>query len=76
MGEGGSSKAAFAAFKIEGESVKQYLVAKMIAGLKSRPVELIPLPGLYTLVAAQELVTKALADEPESKYVIQEVGAA
>lgn len=56
--------------------VKQYLVAKMIAGLKSRPVELIPLPGLYTLGAAQEFVVKALAAEPGSKYVIQEVGAA
>ncbi len=48
----------------------------MIAGVKSRPVELIPVPGLYTLVAAQEFVKKALAAEPESKYVIQEVGAA
>ncbi len=55
--------------------MKQYLVAKMIAGLKA-PVELIPLPGLYTLGAAQELVMKALVAEPESNYVIQEVGAA
>ncbi len=56
--------------------MKQYLVAKMIAGLKSRPVELIPLPGLYSLVAAEDLVSKALEAEPESNYVIQEVGAA
>lgn len=56
--------------------MKQYLVAKIIGGVMSRPVELIPLPGLYTLVAAQDFVMKALAAEPESNYVIQEVGAA
>jgi len=56
--------------------VKQYLIARLIAGLKNRPVELMPLPGLYTLGDAQDFVTKALADEPGSTYVIQEVGAA
>ncbi len=80
-GEGGSGKAAFAAcnsliHKPKVTQVKQYLVAKMIAGVKSRPAELIPLPGLYTLVAAQDFVMKALAAEPESNYLIQEVGAA
>jgi hypothetical protein len=47
----------------------------MIAGQK-HGVELIPLPGLYTLGAAEEFVTKAVADEPQTHYVIQEVGAA
>jgi hypothetical protein len=56
--------------------VKQYLVAKMISGLRSQAVELIPLPGLYTLVAAEEFVAKAMASEPQANYVIQEVGAA
>ena len=55
--------------------MKQYLIAKMIAGQK-HGVELIPLPGLYTLGAAEELVSKAIATEPQSHYVIQEVGAA
>jgi hypothetical protein len=56
--------------------VKQYLVAKMISGLKSQAVELIPLPGLFTLGAAEEFVAKAMASEPQTRYVIQEVGAA
>jgi hypothetical protein len=55
--------------------VKQYLVVKMIASL-NYAAELIPLPGLYTLGAAQEFILKAQASEPEAKYVIQEVGAA
>jgi hypothetical protein len=55
--------------------VKQYLIAKMIGGLKNR-IELVPLPGLYSLGAAEDVVTKAIATEPEAKYVIQEVGAA
>jgi hypothetical protein len=75
-GEGGSSKAAFAAFNSKVTQVKQYLVAKMISGLKSHAVELIPLPGLYTLGAAEEFVAKAMASEPQTKYVIQEVGTA
>lgn len=55
--------------------MKQYLVARMIAGNK-HGVELIPLPGLYTLGAAEEFITKASASEPQAHYVIQEVGAA
>lgn len=55
--------------------MKQYLVAKMIAGQK-HGVELIPLPGLYTLGAAEEFVAKAIVDEPQAHYMIQEVGAA
>jgi hypothetical protein len=55
--------------------VKQYLVAKMIAGQR-HGVELIPLPGLYTLGAAEDFVAKAMVSEPQANYVIQEVGAA
>ncbi len=55
--------------------MKQYLVVKMIRSL-NQAAEVVPLPGLYTLAAAQEFVRKALASEPQSKYVIQEVGAA
>jgi hypothetical protein len=55
--------------------VKQYLVAKMVSGLKSN-VELIPMPGLYTLGAAEEFISKAMVAEPQATYVIQEVGAA
>lgn len=55
--------------------VKQYLIVKMMKGL-NEAAGLMAFPGFYTLEAAQELVMKALAMEPQSKYVIQEVGAA
>jgi Fe2+ transport system protein B len=47
----------------------------MIAG-KKRGVELIPLPGLYTLGAAEDFIAKAMISEPQANYVIQEVGTA
>lgn len=48
---------------------------KMVEGL-NQMAGMIALPGLYTLDAAQELVKDATAHEPNSMYVIQEVGAA
>lgn len=56
--------------------MKQFLIARMISGVKGQHIELVPLPGLYSLGAAQDVVKKAMASEPEAKYVIQEVGAA
>jgi len=50
--------------------VKQYLVVKVAESL-SQAVNLIALPGLYTLVSAQ-----ATAADPDLKLLIQEVGAA
>ena len=55
--------------------VKQYLVMKMVEGL-DRVAELMAIPGFYSLEAAQQLVLKAVAAEPGSTYLIQEVGAA
>jgi hypothetical protein len=55
--------------------VKQYLVMKMVEGL-DKVAGLMALPGLYTLEAAQQLVSKAAEAEPGSNYLIQEVGAA
>ena len=54
--------------------MKQYLVVKMVESL-DRVAELIAMPGLYSLEAAQQFVLKAVAAEPESNYLIQEVGA-
>lgn len=55
--------------------MKQFLVMKMVTGL-NQMAGMIAMPGLYTLEAAQELVKDAVTHEPESSYVIQEVGAA
>ena len=55
--------------------MKQFLVMRMIQGL-NQMAGMVALPGLYTLEAAQQFVKNAMADEPNSMYVIQEVGAA
>ncbi len=55
--------------------MKRYLVIKMVEGF-DKVAGLMALPGLYTLEAAQQLVTQAYAKEPDASFVIQEVGAA
>jgi hypothetical protein len=60
---------------IEVIQVKQFLVMKMVQGL-NQMAGMVALPGLYTLEAAQQFVNNAMAHEPNSMYVIQEVGAA
>jgi hypothetical protein len=55
--------------------VKQFLVMKMVQGL-NQMAGMVALPGLYTLEAAQQFVKDAMAREPHSMYVIQEVGTA
>lgn len=55
--------------------MKQFLIVRIAEGL-NQMVDLITLPGLYTLGAAQEFVQKAMTQEPGSRFLIQEVGAA
>lgn len=55
--------------------MKQYLIVKAVEGL-NQVANWIALPGLYTLEAAQQFVVQAAANDPKSKFVIQEVGAA
>jgi hypothetical protein len=55
--------------------LKKYLVVKMAEGW-SQVVNWVVMPGLYTIEAAQEFVSSAVADEPGARYMIQEVGAA
>jgi len=55
--------------------MKQYLVVKVAHGL-NQVANLVALPGLYTLEAAQEFISRATDAEPESTFLIQEVGAA
>ena len=55
--------------------MKQFLVVKVAEGL-NQMANFIALPGLYTLEAAQQLINQAMAAEPESTFMIQEVGAA
>jgi hypothetical protein len=55
--------------------MKQYLIVKAIEGL-NQVANWIALPGLYTLEAAQQFIVRATAADNDSKFVIQEVGAA
>ena len=55
--------------------MKQYLVVKVAQGL-NQVAGFIALPGLYTLEAAQQFIRQAMDDEPESRFLIQEVGTA
>jgi hypothetical protein len=58
-----------------GDLLKKYLVVKMAEGW-SHVVNWVVMPGLYTMEAAQQFVDSAIADEPDARYMIQEVGAA
>ena len=55
--------------------MKQYLVVKIAKQLGSL-VELIPVAGLFPLEAAEEFVKTAGAHDPESLFLIQQVGNA
>jgi hypothetical protein len=55
--------------------MKQYLIVKVAEGL-NQVANWIALPGLYTLDAAEQFLRQAAAADPQSKFLIQEVGAA
>jgi len=55
--------------------MKQYLIVKLAEGL-NQVANWIAMPGLYTREAAEQIVRRATAAEPGSKFVIQEVGVA
>lgn len=55
--------------------MKQYLIVRAVEGL-NHAANWIAMPGLYTLEAAEQLVQRATTANPESRFVIQEVGAA
>lgn len=55
--------------------MKKYLVVKLAEGW-SHVVNWVVMPGLYSMEAAEQFVASAVADEPDARYLIQEVGAA
>jgi len=64
-----------AAFFLTEVMMKQFLIVRVTEGL-NQMVDLITLPGLYTLEAAQSFVQQALQSEPGLRLLIQEVGTA
>lgn len=55
---------------------KQYLILKVVKDVGSGAAEFIPLVGVMTQYAAEQFMSKALAHDPGSSFVIQEVGTA
>lgn len=55
--------------------MKQYLVVKIAKQLGSL-MEMVPVAGLFPLEAAEQFVRNAVASEPESLFLIQQVGNA
>ena len=57
------------------KNMKQYLVVKIAKQLGSL-AEMIPVAGLFPLEAAEQFVRSAVASEPDSLFLIQQVGNA
>ena len=55
--------------------MKQYLVVKIAKQLGSL-IEMIPVAGLFPLEAAEKFAKDAGANEPDSLFLIQQVGNA
>ncbi|HLJ86345.1 MAG TPA: hypothetical protein VKZ53_05950 [Candidatus Angelobacter sp.] len=55
--------------------MKQFLVVRIAESL-NQVANLVALPGLFSLEAAQQFIKQAAKNEPESRFLIQEVGTA
>jgi len=56
--------------------LKRYMIVKVVKDIGTGVADLIPYLGLLTREAAEQIVAAATVNEPESKFLIQEVGAA
>lgn len=56
--------------------LKRYMIVKVVKDIGTGVADLIPYLGLLTREAAEQIVATAVAKEPGSKFLIQEVGAA
>jgi hypothetical protein len=56
---------------------KQYMIVKVIKDIGSGVSELVPyLGGALTLETAEQIIAKAVIQDPSSTFMIQEVGTA
>lgn len=56
--------------------LKRYVIVKVVKDIGTGVADLIPYLGLLTREAAEQIVAVAMAKEPGSKFLIQEVGTA
>jgi len=55
--------------------MKQYLVVKL-ARQAGTPASVVPISGIFNRMMAEQMVLKMQDEEPDSAFLIQEVGAA
>lgn len=56
--------------------MKQFLVVKVAQELGEAAMSLIPLPGVFTREAAEQVIRKLAVDDPAGKFLMQEIGVA
>ncbi|MEO8724952.1 MAG: hypothetical protein ABI383_02410 [Acidobacteriaceae bacterium] len=56
--------------------MKQFLIVKVDKNRTDQVAEWVPLPGLFTQQAAEQLIENAMMNNPETMLLMQEVGAA
>ena len=54
---------------------KRYLIVKIAENI-GHVLSVIPLPGIFTLQAAEQVVREIVTADPSQRVMIQEVGAA
>jgi hypothetical protein len=60
----------------QAKQMKQYLVIRVAKDASGGVQEWTPLPGLFTEPVAEQVIAKAQTDDPEGKFLMQEVGRA
>jgi len=53
---------------------KQFMIVKMAARKLGEALNLIPLPGLFDQPEAEAMIGQLRANEPDTVFMIQEVG--
>ena len=59
----------------KGRMGKRYLIVKIAENI-GHVLSVIPLPGIFTLQAAEQVVREIVTADPSERVTIQEVGAA
>ena len=56
--------------------LKRYMIVKVVKDIGTGVADLIPYLGLLTREAVEQIVATAMNQDPNSKFLIQEVGTA
>ena len=53
---------------------KQFMIVRMAARKMGEALNLSPIPGLFEEPEAEQVLSRLRADEPETVFLVQEVG--